>query len=88
MDRIRELSDASVPFDFEVHALFFSENAVGIEARDPTGIATHHIALRPRSGRLACGPTVIVARVGPGRVRYIGNRLVEKESGGSCCWRQ
>lgn len=31
MDRIRELSDASVPFNFDVHALFFSQNAVGIE---------------------------------------------------------
>jgi DNA repair exonuclease SbcCD ATPase subunit len=31
MDRIRELSDASVPFNFEVHALFFSNDAVGIE---------------------------------------------------------
>lgn len=33
MDRIRELSDASVPFNFDVHALFFSENAVNIEAQ-------------------------------------------------------
>ncbi len=31
MDRIHELSDASVPFNFDVHALFFSKNAVGIE---------------------------------------------------------
>ena len=31
-DRVRELSDASVPFNFDVHALFFSEDAVGIEA--------------------------------------------------------
>lgn len=30
-DRIRELSDASVPFNFDVHALFFSNDAVGIE---------------------------------------------------------
>jgi len=30
-DRIRELSDASVPFNFDVHALFFSDDAVGIE---------------------------------------------------------
>jgi hypothetical protein len=26
MDRIRELSDASVPFNFDVHALFFSKS--------------------------------------------------------------
>lgn len=32
MDRVRELGDASVPFTFDVHALFFSSDAVGIEA--------------------------------------------------------
>src|SRR5665648_716043 len=32
LDRIRELSDASVPFNFDVHALLFSEDAYGIEA--------------------------------------------------------
>ncbi|MCK1430678.1 DUF4041 domain-containing protein [Bradyrhizobium sp. 87] len=31
MERVRELSDASVPFNFDVHALFFSNDAVGIE---------------------------------------------------------
>jgi len=31
MDRVRELGDASVPFAFDVHALFFAEDAVGIE---------------------------------------------------------
>lgn len=31
MDRINELGDASVPFRFDVHALFFSKDAVGIE---------------------------------------------------------
>lgn len=31
MDRVRELGDASVPFRFDTHALFFSEDAVGIE---------------------------------------------------------
>lgn len=32
MDRVKELGDASVPFTFDVHALFFAEDAVGIEA--------------------------------------------------------
>lgn len=32
MDRIRELSDASVPFNYDVHAIFFSDDAVGIES--------------------------------------------------------
>lgn len=30
-DRIRELSDASVPFNFDTHALFFSDDAVTVE---------------------------------------------------------
>lgn len=33
MDRVRELGDASVPFRFDVHALFFSDDAVGIESK-------------------------------------------------------
>jgi hypothetical protein len=32
VDRIRELSDASVPFNFDVHCLFFSKDAVSIES--------------------------------------------------------
>ena len=31
MDRIKELSDASVPFQFDVHALIFSEDAPALE---------------------------------------------------------
>lgn len=31
MDRVRELGDASVPFPFDVHAMFFSEDAVTLE---------------------------------------------------------
>jgi hypothetical protein len=30
-DRVRELGDASVPFPFDVHVLFFSEDAVALE---------------------------------------------------------
>jgi hypothetical protein len=33
MERIRELGDASVPYRFDVHALVFSDDAVGLEAR-------------------------------------------------------
>jgi hypothetical protein len=32
-DRIRELGDASVPFRYDTHALFFSNDAVGIESK-------------------------------------------------------
>ncbi|MDR1999746.1 MAG: DUF4041 domain-containing protein [Frankiaceae bacterium] len=31
MDRIKELGDASVPFPYDVHALFFADDAVNIE---------------------------------------------------------
>jgi hypothetical protein len=30
-DRVRELGDASVPFRYDVHAMFFAQDAVGIE---------------------------------------------------------
>lgn len=33
LDRVTELGGASVPFRFDVHALFFSEDAVGLEGR-------------------------------------------------------
>lgn len=33
MDRINELGDASVPFDFDVHAMIFSENAPELESK-------------------------------------------------------
>jgi len=31
MDRVRELGDASVPFEFDVHAIIYSENAPALE---------------------------------------------------------
>ncbi len=33
LDRVRELGDASVPFNFDVHAILFSDDAVGLETR-------------------------------------------------------
>lgn len=45
MDRIRELSDASVPFNFDVHALFFSNDAVGIEAAMHSRLSDNRINL-------------------------------------------
>ena len=33
MDRVRELGDASVPLNFDVHALIFSEDAVTLESQ-------------------------------------------------------
>lgn len=45
LDRIRELSDASVPFNFDVHALFFSSNASGIEAAMHERLADRRVNL-------------------------------------------
>ncbi|HEY0138612.1 MAG TPA: DUF4041 domain-containing protein [Nannocystis sp.] len=42
MDRVRELGDASVPFRFDVHALIFSDDAVGLE----TALHQHFAARR------------------------------------------
>lgn len=33
MDRVKELGDASVPFQFDVHSFIFSEDAVGLERK-------------------------------------------------------
>lgn len=49
MDRIRELSDASVPFNFDVHALFFSKDAVGIETAMHQRLAARRVnRINPR----------------------------------------
>lgn len=42
-DRVRELGDASVPFKFDVHALFFSDDAVGIETELHRRLADHRV---------------------------------------------
>lgn len=46
MDRVKELGDASVPFGFDVHALFFSEDAVGVETE------LHHRFAKKRVNRI------------------------------------
>jgi Domain of unknown function (DUF4041)/Meiotically up-regulated gene 113 len=45
MDRIRELSDASVPFNFDIHALFFSKDAIGIEGAMHERLADRRVNL-------------------------------------------
>ena len=42
-DRVRELSDASVPFNFDTHALFFAQDAVEIEAELHRRFAEHRV---------------------------------------------
>jgi hypothetical protein len=43
LDRIRELGDASVPFPFDIHALYFSEDAVTLEAELHSAFATRRL---------------------------------------------
>ncbi|MGD9697180.1 MAG: DUF4041 domain-containing protein [Thermoleophilia bacterium] len=45
MDRVRELGDASVPFGYDVHALIFSKDAVGLETRLHQELAAHRVNL-------------------------------------------
>lgn len=49
MDRVRELGDASVPFPFDVHALFFADDAVTVESELHRAFAAsrvNHVNLR------------------------------------------
>ena len=43
MDRVDELGDASVPFDFDVHAMIFSEDAPKLEAALHNAFATRKL---------------------------------------------
>jgi hypothetical protein len=45
MDRVRELGDASVPFRYDVHALIFSKDAVGLETRLHQALAAKRVNL-------------------------------------------
>ncbi len=49
MDRVRELGDASVPFPFDVHAIYFSDDAVQLENElhnEFAGQRLNHVNLR------------------------------------------
>ncbi|MFO0893475.1 MAG: DUF4041 domain-containing protein [Phycisphaerales bacterium] len=43
MDRVWELGDASVPFDFDVHAIIFSEDAPSLEAELHRALDQHRV---------------------------------------------
>jgi multidrug efflux pump subunit AcrA (membrane-fusion protein) len=45
MDRVKELSDASVPFDFDVHAMIFSDDAPGLERQFHVKFNAHRLNL-------------------------------------------
>jgi hypothetical protein len=43
MDRVRELGDASVPFPYDVHALFFSNDAITLENELHKAFSIHRV---------------------------------------------
>jgi Domain of unknown function (DUF4041)/T5orf172 domain/Protein of unknown function (DUF2510) len=67
MDRVRELGDASVPFRYDVHALVFSEDAVGLETH------LHHTLADRRVNRVNNRREFFYAR--PDEVKAILKRL-------------
>lgn len=86
MDRVRELGDASVPFRFDVHALIFSHDAVGLENSLHNALAESRVNQVNRHREFF--------RVSPGRVRdllepLVGNHLLEfTETPEALEWRQ
>lgn len=57
LDRVRELGDASVPFRFDIHALFFSDDAVGIESQMHTRLEQFRVnRVNPRREFFYCTP--------------------------------
>ncbi len=52
LDRVKELGDASVPFPYDVHALYFSEDAVTLENELHKAFARPPRELRERTPRV------------------------------------
>jgi hypothetical protein len=64
MDRINELGDASVPFRFDVHALFFSKDAVTIEAEMHSRLANMRVnRINCRREFFRCTPSEVKAHL-------------------------
>lgn len=69
LDRVNELGGASVPFRFDVHALFFSEDAVGLETELHQHFANRRLnCVNPRKEFFFATPSevreVLQAKVG------------------------
>ncbi|MUN39171.1 DUF4041 domain-containing protein [Actinomadura litoris] len=74
MDRVRELGDASVPFRFDVHALIFSDDAVGLENSLHQAFAEQRVnQVNPRREFFYATP----AEVRRALERISGNHLLE-----------
>jgi hypothetical protein len=72
MDRVRELGDASVPFRFDIHALFFSEDAVEIEAMLHRQFAAKRInRVNPRKEFFRVTPAAVLEALHEHRVSVV-----------------
>lgn len=72
MDRVRELGDASVPFTFDVHALFFADDAVGIEAALHREFAPERInQVNPRKEFFRASPSAVLQALTKHRVSVL-----------------
>ncbi|MFF4209692.1 DUF4041 domain-containing protein [Streptomyces sp. NPDC001796] len=74
LERVYELSGASVPFRFDVHALIFSKDAVGLESQLHQEFANHRVnRVNARKEFFRVTP----AEVRDALQRYAGQHLVE-----------
>ncbi|MGW5662829.1 GIY-YIG nuclease family protein [Streptomyces sp. NPDC003758] len=74
LERVYELSGASVPFRFDVHALIFSKDAVGLESQLHQEFADHRVnRVNTRKEFFRVTP----ADVRDALQRYAGQHLVE-----------
>ena len=64
MDRVRELGDASVPFRFDVHALFFADDAVAVETMLHNEFADRRVnRINPRREFFYCTPEDVLNKL-------------------------
>jgi hypothetical protein len=85
MDRVRELGDASVPFRYDVHALIFSDDAVGLETN------LHHELAEQRVNMINARREFFYATPGEVRdllVKFQGDLLSFVDEPEAIEWRQ
>jgi hypothetical protein len=86
LDRVRELGDASVPFRFDVHALVFAEDALGLESKLHERFASRRVNLMNNRREFFYVPPAEVRAV---LENYVGHVLVEfTEFAEALEWRQ
>jgi Domain of unknown function (DUF4041)/T5orf172 domain len=84
-DRIYELGDASVPFRYDIHALVFSDDAVGLEARLHQALAAVRVNLvNPRREFFYATPGEVRALL----AQHAGHLLDFVEEPEAAEWRQ